>query len=307
MFIIVLNQTNIVQDGLNNKLVYKFPNSIVLTDKYIAVSKVSMYYSWFNISAQLGNNTFSYQYTSASSVSTVTIPDGIYTTAQINAFLQFTFIQNGHYWTANTNTTYYYPIEIVVNPTRYAIQINTFLLPTSTSWNGIVITAPPAGFAPSSQNSIITLPSSFSTLLGYRAGFASNNNPLNAYTPPTPPTAATNFAAKSTTVSPVGTLSYLSNTSPNVTPTSTILFSLSNINNPYSQPSSIIYSLSSSVLAGQQIIDSPPNFMWNKMISGTYNELRMTILGTNLSPIQINDPDMTIMLTIRDKDEHYNR
>jgi hypothetical protein len=306
MFIIVLNQSNLVQDGQNNKLIYKFPNSVVLTDKYIAVSKISMYYSWLNISTQLGNNTFSYQYTSVSSVSTVVIPDGIYTTAQINAYLQFTFIQNGHYWTANSGSTYYYPIEIVVNPTRYAIQINTFLLPTASPWNGIVITAPPAGFAPSSQNSTITLPSAFSDLLGYRAGFVSNNNPLNAYTPSSSPSASNNFEAKNI-VSPTGTLSYLSNTSPNITPTSTILFSLSNINNPYSQPSSIIYSLSSSVLAGQQIIDSPPNFMWNKLISGTYNELRLSILGTNSQPIQINDPDITILLTIRDKDEHYNK
>ena len=37
MFILVFNQSNIVNDGQNNKLVYKFPNSVKLTDKYIAI------------------------------------------------------------------------------------------------------------------------------------------------------------------------------------------------------------------------------------------------------------------------------
>ena len=51
MFIIVLNQTNIVPDGQNNKLVYRFSNSVVLKDKFIAVSSISMYYSWFNVAS----------------------------------------------------------------------------------------------------------------------------------------------------------------------------------------------------------------------------------------------------------------
>ena len=45
--------------------------------------------------------------------------------------------------------------------------------------------------------------------------------------------------------------------------------------------------------------------MWNKMIDGTYNQLQLNILGTNLYPITLNDPTMTIILTIRDKDEAY--
>jgi hypothetical protein len=45
--------------------------------------------------------------------------------------------------------------------------------------------------------------------------------------------------------------------------------------------------------------------MWNKLIDGTYNELRLTFLGPNLTPLIINDPNMTILLTIRDKDESF--
>ena len=49
MFIIVLNQSNITPDGQNSELVYRFPNSVVFKDKYIAVSSIAMFYSWFNI------------------------------------------------------------------------------------------------------------------------------------------------------------------------------------------------------------------------------------------------------------------
>jgi hypothetical protein len=43
--------------------------------------------------------------------------------------------------------------------------------------------------------------------------------------------------------------------------------------------------------------------MWNKLIDGTYNELRLGILGTDLNPIKINDPNMTFLLTIRDRED----
>jgi hypothetical protein len=66
----------------------------------------------------------------------------------------------------------------------------------------------------------------------------------------------------------------------------------------------IIYSLNPQVAVGEQINTAPPTFMWNKMIDGTYTELRLTLLGTNLQPLQINDPNMTILMTIRDKDEN---
>jgi hypothetical protein len=39
------------------------------------------------------------------------------------------------------------------------------------------------------------------------------------------------------------------------------------------------------------------------MIDGTYNNLTLTILGNDFSPIQINDPQMTIMMVIKDDDE----
>ena len=297
MFILVLNASNIVQDGQNNKLVYNFPNSINFKDKYIAVSSVTMYYSWFNIASNYQNNRFTYSWTSGgvTTVYTVNIPNGLYDISDINFYLQYNFIRNGHYLVNASGENVYYA-EMVVNANRYAIQINTNLVPTAlpVGWSN------PAGmvFPLQTFNPVITIPANFSNIIGYTAGFATNNNVNNAYVPPTP-SVSNNYVAKDA----LGNLSYLSNLAPNVQPNSSIFLSISNINNPYSQPSSIIYSVTPTVSIGEQVIERPPNFMWNRMIDGTYNELRMTILGIDKSPIQLNDPNMTILLTIKDKDE----
>jgi len=300
MFVLILNSSNIVQDGQNNKLIYKFPNSVNLTGKYIAVSSISMYYSWFNITLSYQNNTLSYTYNNTT-VYTIVIPDGLYQMADINNLIQFNCIQNGTYYTiGNVN---YYPFEFLINPNRYAVQLNTYYLPTSAP-TGATTPSNFVGWATTARNPIVSIPNYFNNYIGYipinNVIFSSNANIGGGTVFPTP-SAATYYA----TINSSNTISYLSNSYPNIQPNSSIIFSLSNINNPYSQPSSIIYSISPSVAIGALIIERPPNFMWNKMIDGTYNQLQLNILGTNLYPITLNDPTMTIILTIRDKDEAY--
>lgn len=300
MFVIVLNQSNIVPDGQNNKLVYRFPNSIVLKDKFIAVSNVSMFYSWFNITVSSNNNTLSYSWTVAgvSTTYNIVIPDGLYDIVDINAYLQWSMINNGHYL-INASGSYVYYAELLVNPVRYAIQLNTFQVPTSlpVGWSQ---PSNFAGYPTQTFNPIVTFPAYFNEIVGYPVGFTSNNNVNNAYTPPTASN-SNNYVTKNAS----GTLSYLSNVSPQVQPNNNVLFSISNINNPYSQPSSIIYSLNPNVAVGEQIYETPPNFMWNKMIDGTYNEIRLSFLNNKLEPLVIKDPNMTILLTIRDRDEGF--
>ena len=299
MFVIVMNGTNIVQDGQNNKLVYKFPNSMNLTNKYLAVSSVSMYYSWFNITAVEQNNTFSFEWVSGMltrTTYTIVIPDGLWDVTTINQYLQFKFIEFGTYY-SNAQGENLYPFELIINVNRYAVQLNTYLIPTSLP---VGYTTPSnfPGFPSTVQNVSVTFPSKFNDIIGYFAGFVSDVNVGNSSSFP-PATVSTNYASKNS----IGTISYLSNTSPQVQPNSSVLFSVSNVNNPYAQPSSIVYSLNSSVGIGELIVDKPPNYLWTKMIDGVYNELRLALLSPNLKPISINDPNMTIILTIRDKDD----
>jgi hypothetical protein len=297
MFILVLNQSNITPDGQNSELVYRFPNSVVFKDKYIAVSSIAMFYSWFNIINTANNNTLTYTWTNTAGTTTtytITIPNGLYEISEINSLIQYTCINNGTFWTvAGVN---FYPFEIIVNAARYAIQLNTYLIPT-TAPAGATIPSNFPGWPNFVQNSQVSFPAQFNLIVGYPSDFISNGNVNNGYVPPTPSNASNNFVSKSSS----GTLSYLSSFAPQVQPNNNVLFSISNINNPYSQPSSIIYSLCPTVSVGQQITETPPNFMWNKLIDGTYNELRLQLLGTDKRRLTINDPNMTILLAIRDK------
>jgi hypothetical protein len=291
---IILNQGNIIPDGQNNKLVYRFPNSVNLTDAYLAVSSVVMFYSWFNITSELNNNIFTYNWISGAGPAityTITVPNGLYEISTLNQLLQFTMIQNGHYLVDNTGDNVYYA-EFIINPSRYAVQINTYLVPLAlpAGWSN------PAGlvFPLTTFNPIITLPANINKIFGYVVNFATDQNLNNAFVPPVSP-----YVSKLAN----GTLSYISTTSPQVQPNSSVLLNISNIDNYYSQPTGIIYTVVPNVAIGEIISEKPPQFAWNKMINGTYNELRMTILGSNLAPITINDPAMTFILVIAQKDE----
>lgn len=293
---IIFNSSNIVQDGENNKLVYKFPNSVLFKDSYISLSQAQMYYSWFNISTSLMNNSFSYVWLNNAGIPTtynVIIPDGIYEIITLNNFLQYTFIQNGHYLVDNTGQNVYYA-EFILNPSRYAVQINTFLFPNAlpAGWTN------PAGIVfpyVNTFNPSITIPANLNKLLGFVAGLSTNINTNNLYVPP-----VSAYVSKLAN----GTLSYLSTTAPQVQPNSSILINISNIDNSYSQPTGIVYSIIPSVSVGEVINEKPVNYIWNKLIQGTYNEIRMSILGSsNLQPIQINDPAMTFIFVIKEGNE----
>lgn len=300
MFVIVLNKENIINSD-NNTLIYNFPSSATFNDESIALATVSMYYSWFNISSNLGNNKFTYTWTVGvvATTYTITIPDGLYEIDDINTLIHFEMEKNGTYL-INGSGTYIYYFSIEVNATRYAIQLDTFNVPTTLPV-GYSTPTNFAGFPTTSFNPIVSFPNNFNSIVGYipsSGTFSSNNNVNNAYTPTTPPTSSTFYESKTGS-----TLSYLSNVSPNVQPNSSLYISISGISNKYANPSSIIYSVVPTVALGQQIVEKPPNLIWNRLINGTYSSIRLQFLGSDLSPIKLNDPNMTIILAIKDKNE----
>jgi hypothetical protein len=292
---VVLNNNNVVQNGQNNTLVYNFPTTASFDKSYVAVASVSMYYSWFNISSKYGNNTLSYRFplTGATfQTVNIVIPDGLYEVSTLNQFLQYTMIANGHYLINNATGQNVYFIELLVNDARYKVQINTFAVPTSL----------PTGYQqpgnyPASYPSVRTTPEvTISSGLGIILGFPNPAIPLipvynNASSAPN--TITTDFQAVST----------LSTGTPNVQPNSSVLVSVDKVDNPYSSPTSVIYSITPSVAVGSIIADKPPQLLWNKMIRGQYSQLRLVLLGTDLSPLQIQDGAITIILAIAEEAE----
>ena len=224
----------------------------------------------------------------------ITIPDGLYQVADLNNLLQFNMIANGDYLINASGQNVYYA-EFSVNPSRYAVQINTFPIPSSLPTG---YTAP-AGitYPPAPLNPVLTIPptggatTGLGYLLGFKLGLTTSSLAVNAST------------GTYITTNTAGTISYISTSSPNIQPNSSLLFSSTGVDNQYSVPNSIIYTISPSVAVGSIISDKPPNFIWNKMYDGFYNQLTITILGTNLQPIQLNDPSTTIMLSIATAEE----
>jgi hypothetical protein len=99
----------------------------------------------------------------------------------------------------------------------------------------------------------------------------------------------------------VGTiLSYTSTVAPTVQPNPTLFLTSSGIQNIFASPSSIIYSVTPTVAVGEQIVDTPNEYVFSKFLEGTYSDLRIRFLGTDLGQIAILDPTMTITLLIRD-------
>jgi len=125
----------------NNVYQYKFPNGSFNIDKDSKISLKSMTipYSWYNISASYGNNTFSYTMpTSGTNTNTVsvTLPDGFYTITDLNNALSASLKANGYFFysTANgvSNAPYIiYPIQFSSQVTNYTNSIIFQYIPTS--------------------------------------------------------------------------------------------------------------------------------------------------------------------------------
>jgi hypothetical protein len=283
---IILNQNNIVNlNNGNNKLVFQFPSSVRLSNHAVAISNVSMFYSWYNISDTLGNNTFQYTWSdnggTVDYTFTVTLPNGTYNISDINAFLQSEMINNGTY-AIDASGNYVYFLEMIVNNVEYAVQLNSFTVPTVAPSVGWTYQFPTAGspLPTTSFNPQFIIPSAFNKIIGY-----------------TP-----NYTFPSTITSGVNE-SDISSQAPEVQPNPTLFLTMTGIQNPYTIPSSIIYSITPDANVGDQIVFTPPQLIFNKIIEGTYDRFSFAWLGSDLNPITINDPSMTITLEIRNTNQ----
>ena len=284
---VVLNSNNIVAGTNNSTLLYNFPNSVKFTNHQVAVQSVNMYYSWQNInSTSLKNNTFTYTWVVAGTTTTytVTIPNGLYEITDINNYLQYVFIDNGHYLINATSQNVYYA-EFIVNPNTYAVNIVTYPVPLSLPTGYTTPVANPqtgasawGGFPTNYFNPLITIPANLNLILGYAVGFATSQNTGN------------------NTV-----LTYSSSVAPQVQPNPNAIMTISNISNIYSSPSSVIHNVTPNVGFGQLISSIPNEYVWCDLLKGTINSLYIRFIGNDGNSLAILDGNMTIILLIREK------
>jgi len=284
MNVICLTQANVVQGSGNSSFVYRFPTSANLDNHSIALASLTLYSCWFNVTAALGNNKLSLTIYPADAYTftySIVIPDGSYSVANLNSYLQYWAIQNSLYL-IDANGDYVYFLNIAVNAVRYAIEIQSFSCP----YNGDIATLPvgytlPVGFpvAPAvglSWNAVLTVPVGMSEYLGQAVNFSTDANSGNTTT-----------------------LAYLSTICPQINPNPNVMVSITGISNKYAA-SPIIYSFSSAGTPfGSMIQERPNELLWNTLNSGNYNEIRVSFLGTDFRPLPLLDPSITLLLAIK--------
>src|SRR6266699_1212292 len=92
---LIINSNNVVS-GNNSQFVYNFPiGSVDFRNSKISLASLSLYYSWFNITSAFGNNSFTISWPGTLTVNhLITLTDGFYSVAELNAAMQDFFVTN---------------------------------------------------------------------------------------------------------------------------------------------------------------------------------------------------------------------
>lgn len=294
---LILNSRNIKANSGNSIFIYDFPRgAFQVKDDYIAVAEISMYWSAFNITSAYRNNQFSYTWVDGS-VHQVIFPDGYYEVSQINEYLQFTMIQNGHYLLTSAGD-YVYLLELLINTSQYAVQINNYIISTAiataNSWS---LPASPTWVLPTNPIlPYITIPSNndFGLLIGYTAG----QYPAGTITG-TPP-------AQVQTPAFTSAQSELSDLAPQITPYSSVLVFCSLVNNTAVVPSQLLFSFTPTD-AGFGALQNfkTYEFAWNKCSDGSYPQFTIEFRDQLGRALVFEDPNTLITLVLKNRDDDY--
>lgn len=275
---IILNSKNI-SNASNNKLSYTFQNGgVEFKNNDIALAQISLYYSWFNLNQQLYNNTSCSYIWIDGTIVNITIPNGYYTASTLNAYFESIMVSNKHYLINTTNGNFVYYIQIEENSTFYAIQLNCYAVPSSLATTyaypiGATWTIP---LTPKTPQFVVNTTSNFSKLIGFNSG---------SY--PSIPQSTT--------------YSIISQNVPEIQPISSLNVMCSMINNPFSVNKNLYSCGIPSIQFGQQISITPPNFLYNKIADGIYQQFTLDILDQFNNPIEILDNQIVIVLNIRER------
>jgi hypothetical protein len=293
---LVLNSESIV-DGTNNSVLrYNFPNSVYLKDEYIAVQQITLYNSVFNISAELNNNTFSYTWIDGLSYPVVMTASGIHLSlAQLNSYLQSVMIANKHYYTSGGQNIYL--MEIVVNQSAYAYQINcfatsvaialanTWAIPVGATWVNPTLSIVPMIVIPNTN---------IQDLLGFDAG--SYPNTVIAGSPP----------AQTQTPVIASPYSALSQNAPQIEPQPTYLGLCSLVNNALVIPNETIVSITPiGAQFGGLFNIQYSGLAFNKVDDGTYTSFTFSFVDDLGQRIQFQDPNILIILIMKNKNDPF--
>jgi hypothetical protein len=281
---LIINSSN-VTGTTNSTYQYNFiQGSFVAKDCEIAVGSLTIPYAWFNISTFYSNRSFSliFPYLATSATLNIVLPDGFYTTADINNYIQNQLIANGLYLVNGSSYVYY--VNLSVNTSYYSNQFVFSLVPTTLPSG---YTQPPTGFwSATGGNGLPTVSTTpyavfpASNSVGSVLGFSAGTYPTAPYT-----------INKSS----------LSNITPVGSTVNGIVMRCNIVNNNIVMPSDILDACPINATFGSNITYNPTFPKWIAIKDGTYNNLTITFQDQNLNTINIKDPNLLLSLLIRKK------
>lgn len=284
---LILSQKNVVAGSNNTTFEYAFPGGGIQLQKHtkIALASITMYNSTPNISAALGNNTYSYKWLGGATEFPVVMPDGFYEISDLNNFLHQTMLNNGHYLTEVSTGDAVWFLTMSVNTSTYKIDLLSYPMidtdyPVPSSYTQpAAVPGIPVWSVPSvSANPQFVIPA---TNFQYILGFA----------PGTYPSTSNNTAITTSS----------STIAPQVNPLSSYLVKCNLVNNPYGIPNSLIYSFPPAGAFGTQFVVAPNEYSFIDCQDGFYNTMRIEITDQNDRPTVILDSNINILMVITDR------
>ena len=276
---LVINSSNYII-GSNNKFVYRFPNTQTFeAGSSIGLSSISIYNSTFNIEKNRGNNVI--QIIWLGTTYTIIIDDGYYNVSDLNFKIQQFCILNNLYLLSNSGSNIIYFVELVMNSVRYSVQLNLYPIPTLSQASSLGYSLPPSAnwtfpiISTTPQLNIVS--QTFGNLIGLNFGIY----PVTAQTT---------------------TQSYLSTTTPIISPVNSYIMTCNLLNSKYSIPNTTFFSLPLSGSLGTLITSNVSSIIYNMINPQSYNEIVITFFDQYFNALILHDFDCTITLAIKEPD-----
>ena len=286
-YTLLLNSSNVIGSN-NNTYQFKFiSGSFHSKNMEMAVGSLAIPYSWFNISSSYNNNTISitFPYLATTTTLNLTLPNGFYSTSDINNYIRLQCLNAGLYLVDSTGNYVYY-FQVYTNITYYTNTIILSLVPTAATASAAGYTVPSTGFwSTTSGNGLPTTTStpsftlastgSINVLLGFKTG---------TY-------AASTSAGQSIngTITPVGST------------VNSLVMRCNLINNNIAMPSDILDNVTIDSSFGSNINYNPSFQKWIDIRDGTYNTMTITFQDQSFNTLYALDPNISLSLLIRQK------
>lgn len=276
---IVISSENLIPNT-DNSFLYSFPNTTDLSNYECSIGQGFLYYSWYNISASLNNNTFQLRVPTGASYNdyTIILPDGAYNVSTLNSYLQFWFIENDLYITNDTTGENLYYASFQLSSQSYQILFISTSIPTST----------PTGYT----NHGITWPTSSNQAIQLTVLSGNNFKDFLGFSPGTYPPSSTISGSIYT---------YGSDFTPNVNSINTIQIRLSCLYNKLSSNTQLLHVFNNKGANIGELIDISPNEYNFINCQGSPKDIILSFYTTEGKPLQLLDKNITITLLFREK------